>query len=213
MADDRTTSYFDQLAQTWDQNPMKIERSRATAKECKKLITANSGNLLDIGGGTGLLSIFLRDHFSSITIADMSSEMLKVSRKKIAAAGITNIKTCLVRQDISEIPGHYSAIITLMTLHHIEDLDSFFRSAAKLLQDRGRLMIADLYQDADGSFHHKLPDFRGHHGFSVNELEQRLKQAGFQVTETKPYYQILKQNRAGEQQSFPLFFMTASKTI
>lgn len=212
MTEINLTSYFDQMAQTWDQNPMKIERSRATAEQCKKIIGANRGNLLDVGGGTGLLSLFLQDHFTSITIADMSSEMLKVSREKISAAGITNIGTCLIQQDISEITETYTAIITLMTLHHIEDLDNFLHSSANLLDDHGTLMIADLYYDEDGSFHKKVTDFQGHDGFEVDKLKKRLIKAGFEVISCEPYFEIMKENLDGEEQAFPLFFLTAKKT-
>lgn len=203
-------SHFDQLAQTWDQDPMKIERSKATAEQCKNVPLHENKSLLDVGGGTGLLSVHLRDCFDSITIADMSKEMLRVAQEKIEEAKISNIKTFTVKDDISEISDTFSAIITLMTLHHIADLDGFIGSAAKILNDHGTLMIADLYQD-DGSFHTHVADFKGHDGFEINALSKKLAEADFEVTCVNRYFEIKKKNHAGEIQSYPLFFLVAKK--
>lgn len=204
------SSYFDQLAQTWDQNPMKIERAKATADQCLQVPLHERKSLLDIGGGTGTLSIFLRDHFDAITIADTSSEMLKVAREKITGTGVSNIETLLLRDDISEITSRYSAIITLMTLHHIADIDAFLGSVTNLLDDQGTLMIADLTKE-DGSFHKHVEDFDGHNGFEPNELTKRLEGKGFEVTCAEQYFEIEKENSAGEKQAYPLFFMAAKK--
>ena len=206
------TSYFDQLASSWDQNPMKVERARATAEQCRQTALSSRASLLDIGGGTGLLSIFLKDDFKTITIADTSSEMLRVAREKIAVAGIENIRTCLLQQDLSELTGSFSAIISLMTLHHVDDLDAFLGHAADLLSTRGTLMIADLYLDQDGSFHKHVGDFQGHDGFDIDQLSQKLVNAGFAVRQVKPYYKIRKTNRDGAEQEYPLFFMVAEKS-
>jgi len=206
------TSYFDRLANSWDANPMKVERARATAEQCRLTPLASRESLLDIGGGTGLLSLFLQGDFKTITIADTSSEMLRVAREKIAAAGIDNIRICLLQKDLSELTGSFSAIISLMTLHHIHDLDAFLGHAADLLNKHGTLMIADLYLDRDGSFHKHVADFQGHDGFDIDQLSQKLVNAGFAVRQVKPYYKISKTNRAGTEQEFPLFFMVAGKS-
>jgi len=204
------SNHFDQLAQTWDQDQMKVERSKATAEQCRNVTLHENKNLLDVGGGTGLLSVHLRDCFESITIADMSKEMLRVAQEKIDRAKITNIKTFAVKEDISEVPDTYSAMITLMTLHHIADLEGFISSAAKILDDYGTLMIADIYQD-DGSFHDHVADFDGHDGFEVGALSKILENANFEVSSVNPYFEITKETQTGEMRSYPLFFLVARK--
>ncbi len=203
-------NHFDKLAETWDQDPMKIERSRLTAEYCKKVSLYANKSLLDFGGGTGLLSLFLQDSFESITIADTSKEMLRVAREKIEEAKISNIKTYELTSDISEIPGNYSAIITLMTLHHIIDIDSFLHGASKVLDDHGALIIADLYQD-DGSFHKNVQGFDGHNGFEIEHLSKKLESAGFKVTQVNKYFEIKKENYSGKEHNYPLFFLVAEK--
>lgn len=204
------SDYFDQLADTWDNDPVKIERSRITAEYCRKAPLKVKKHLLDFGGGTGLLSVFLRDTFDRITIADSSTEMLRVAREKISEAAITNIETLKINDDISEITGSYSAIVTLMTLHHINDVDRFLHSAAAILEKNGALIIADLYKE-DGSFHEHVEGYSGHNGFTIEELSAKLQATGFEVVEVKEYFEIRKENPAGEDTVYPLFFMVAEK--
>lgn len=203
-------NYFDALAQTWDQDPMKIERAKITAEKCRKMSIASRKSLLDFGGGTGLLSLFLHDTFDSITIADSSKEMLKVARANIRKAKISTIKTIELKDNISELSGNYSAIITLMTLHHITDIDQFFRSASNILDDHGSLIIADLCKE-DGSFHQHVNGFDGHNGFDTKSLSERLTRAGFEVKQVSHYFEIRKEESPGKIKTFPLFFLVAEK--
>ncbi len=202
--------YFDKVAAAWDGDPMKIERAQVTAQQLRRQIPGKSKSLLDFGGGTGLLSFFLHDCFDSITIADSSNEMLKIAEEKIQASGITNINTTLIREHLGEITQRYSAIITLMTLHHIEDIDGFLKSAAALLENNGTLFIADLYNE-DGSFHQHVEGYSGHNGFTKKNLSTRLNHAGFKVVQLDNYFEITKKNSSGKEQTFPLFFLVAEK--
>jgi 2-polyprenyl-3-methyl-5-hydroxy-6-metoxy-1,4-benzoquinol methylase len=204
------SEHFDKLANTWNQNPMKVERARLTAECCKKLVLNDYTSLLDFGGGTGLLSGYLQDTFDAITIADSSKEMLKVAQKKISDANFPNIRTFKIENDLSEISQKYSAIIMLMTLHHILDIAKLFKDAANLLSDQGALMIADLYKE-DGSFHKHVPDYDGHNGFEIQHLSELLEKAGFTVKQVNEYFEIEKKLPSGEARVFPLFFLWAEK--
>lgn len=197
--------HFDTLAQSWNQDPKKRERAQTTAKYCRKISANNKRRLLDFGGGTGMVSLYLHKDFDAITIADTSREMLKVARDNIAKAGISNIKTLELDQGIAEVTDSYSAIVTLMTLHHIADVNGFFRDAARVLSSGGVLLIADLYRE-DGSFHKTVPDFDGHNGFEVEELTEKLDQAGFSVKQVSTFFEIQKGDAV-----FPLFFLVAEK--
>ncbi len=201
---------FDLLASTWDQDPMKIKRSKTTAEYCMKASLKAKERLLDFGGGTGLLSVCLHNFFDQITIVDTSKEMLRVAQEKIKEAKITNIKTVKINDDISEVIDKYSAIVTLMTLHHIPDIDKFFHSASTILDNYGALIIADLYQE-DGTFHKHVQGFKGHNGFEIDELSKKLKHAGFNVTQVSEYFAIKKEISPGEEKTFPLFFLVAVK--
>ncbi|WED24261.1 class I SAM-dependent methyltransferase [Vibrio sp. JC009] len=204
------SNYFDSMAATWDQNPMKLDRAKATAEQVKHTLFYSKKNLIDIGGGTGLLAVLLKDEFDEVVIADMSEEMLKISGKKIHDAGINNIRTLKIDEDISEIKGKYSAIVTLMTLHHVEHLEDFLSSVTDLLDEDGVLMIADLHKE-DGSFHAHHNGFAGHNGFDTDELTRHLHIHGLEVIRVIDFYEIERTNESGEEEKYPLFFMAARK--
>lgn len=202
--------YFDSMAATWDQDPMKQERARLTAQCCLELNFETDDTLLDVGGGTGLLSMYLHRNFSQITIADTSSEMLAQAQQKIEASHISNIDTLLIEKGISEISSKFSAIISLMTLHHLKNINEFLYTAYRLLNDDGLLMIADLYKE-DGTFHRSNKEFDGHNGFDIEQFERQLRSNGFTVESVKEYFQIEKEIAPGSIRTFPLFFLVAQK--
>jgi len=204
------TNYFDAVAGSWDQDPMKVDRAMATAECCSQVLLDSRRHLLDFGGGTGLLSVCLSDYFEQITIADTSPAMLQMAGQKIAKAGLSHIHTQLIDADINELNDSYSAIVTLMTLHHIADTARFFAGAAELLESRGALMIADLYPD-NGLFHSHNSEFDGHNGFAIEGLANDLRAAGFDVVSVQDYYTISKTIASGEKRRFPLFFLVARK--
>ena len=202
-------NYFDSVAAEWDSNPAKIERATATAQQIKQLSLASYDSVVDFGAGTGLLGVQLRDLFQCVHLADASNNMLEIAQQKIAQAQLTNVHTHFV-ESLADIPGSHSAIVTLMTLHHIHNVGEFFASAYQKLQAQGMLVIADLYAE-DGSFHKHNPDFDGHNGFDLDELCQKAKQAGFTITKAAPYYDIRQENRDGVDTVYPLFLLAVMK--
>ncbi|CAG8999329.1 MAG: 2-methoxy-6-polyprenyl-1,4-benzoquinol methylase, mitochondrial [Candidatus Celerinatantimonas neptuna] len=201
--------YFDQAASTWDANPMRIERAQKTAETIKKLPLSSRKSLLDFGGGTGLLSAFLKDWFEDIVIGDASGEMLNVAKKKISSAGINNIKTCQLK-GLSELAGRFSAIATLMTLHHIMDISAFFCEAYEKLETNGSLIVADLYAEG-GSYHSHHSGFEGHNGFEPEALINIAQQYGFRAQHVESYYEICKVQDDGSTVNYPLFFLAVQK--
>ena len=77
---------FDERAKDWDSDPMKVERAHAVADAIRAALPLRPDmTAFEYGCGTGLLSFFLKDDFSSITLADTSQGMLDVLSEKIRA--------------------------------------------------------------------------------------------------------------------------------
>jgi 2-polyprenyl-3-methyl-5-hydroxy-6-metoxy-1,4-benzoquinol methylase len=197
------------MAESWDMNPMKVQRAEVTASHIRRIQFNNYDRLVDFGGGTGLLSLFLKDDFRQITLADASRKMLDVAEDKFSQAGIRHIQTRQV-QRLSELESNYSAIATMMVLHHIQDIPEFFTDAHRTLEHLGILVIADLYRE-DGSFHRSNPDFDGHPGFDVAALRNIATESGFNFVSAEPYFEIWKEDLAGGQVAYPLFLFVAQK--
>ncbi len=199
---------FDAEAATWDDDPGHEERQLAVARAIEEVVELNPRmSALDVGGGTGRLSILLADRVRSAVVTDPSAGMVAVARARIEEAGLSD-RLRAVRADLTtdQIDGSYDVVWSSMALHHVQDLDGLLRAVAGLLVDGGLLAIADLDEDPDGAFHADLADFEGHHGFDRERLTAQLDRAGFADISFVEATTILKDDR-----EFGVFLCTATK--
>ncbi|MCP3850056.1 MAG: methyltransferase [Gammaproteobacteria bacterium] len=204
------SNYFDSVADNWDSNVQKVERAKITAQKIKEIDFHTCNSCVDFGSGTGLLGVQLKDKFSEIHLVDSSNEMLRVARNKLADAKVTNVETHYVN-GLSDLSSNYSAIVTLMTLHHIDSVKDFLTDAYNLLEQKGILIVADLYEE-DGSFHKHNLSFNGHNGFDVHVLSTVAESVGFKVEKIEQYYEIWQENYDNKMVPYPLFLFVARKS-
>ncbi len=199
---------FDDEAATWDDDPGHEKRQVAVAQAIKEAVRLNPRmKALDVGAGTGRLSILLADQVGSVVATDPSAGMVQVARERIEAAGLSD-RLRAVQADLTtdQLDGTFDVVWSSMALHHVRDLDGLLRSVAGLLVDGGRLFIADLDEDPDGAFHADKVDFDGHHGFQRQRLTEQLASAGFAEVSFVDATTILKGDR-----DFGVFLCTATK--
>ena len=199
---------FDDEAATWDDAPGHEERQVAVAQAIARAVSLNPGmRALDIGGGTGRLSILLSDRVGSVVVTDPSAGMVQVAQERIDAAGLGD-RLRAVRADLTtdSLDGTYDVAWSSMALHHVQDLDALLRSLAGLLVTGGHVAIADLDEDPEGAFHAEKADFAGHHGFDRDRLAEQLAHAGFADVAFVDATTILKGDR-----EFGVFLCTATK--
>lgn len=199
---------FDDAAATWDDDPGHEARQVAIAQAIKQAVNLSPRMIaLDVGGGTGRLSILLADLVASIVVTDPSAGMVQVARERIEEAGLGD-RLRAVQADLTKdrLDGVYDVVWSSMALHHVHDLDGLVRSLAGLLVRGGRLCIADLDEDPEGAFHADKIDFDGHHGFDRQLLAGQLTRAGFADVSFVDATTILKGDR-----EFGVFLCTATK--
>jgi tRNA (cmo5U34)-methyltransferase len=202
-------SEFDKKARDWDKNQMHVDRAQAIANALLKITSVNSlMKALEYGAGTGLLSFFLKDRFSEITLMDSSGEMIRVLQEKIVAENIRNMRALKIDLGKEEFKGEFDIIYNQMVLHHVENIESLFDKFYDLLKPGGNLVIADLFAE-DGSFHGD--GFSGHNGFDVDHLSNILKKKSFKDVIHKQCYIQKKEIEPGIIKEFPLFILAASK--
>lgn len=199
---------FDDAAATWDDDPGHEKRQLAVAQAIKQAVNLSPHmRAVDVGGGTGRLSILLADQVGSVVVTDPSAGMVRVARERIEMAGLGD-RLRAVQADLTtdRLDGAYDVVWSSMALHHVRDLDALLRSVAGLLVAGGRLCIADLEEDPDGAFHADKVDFDGHHGFDRQHLAERLARAGFVDVSFTDATSILKDDR-----EFGVFLCTATR--
>lgn len=199
---------FDDAAATWDDDPEHEKRQVAVAKAIERSVHLSPRMAaVDIGGGTGRLSILLADLVGSVVVTDPSAGMVQVARERIEAAGLGD-RLRAVQADLTtdRLDGAYDVAWSSMALHHVQDLDALLRSVSDVLVGGGRLCIADLDEDPDGAFHADKPGFDGHHGFDRQRLAEQLARAGFADVNFVDATSISKDGR-----EFGVFLCTATK--
>lgn len=201
--------HFDSKAKDWD-TPEKINRAVIFAKEINNFIKPNKQlSAMEFGCGTGLLSFELKDAFKTITLIDTSEGMMDVLKEKIENEKAHHFSPKIINVFEEKLEEKFDVIYTLMTMHHIDNTKGILTIFNRLLNNNGYLCIADLVAE-DGSFHPKSQNFTGHNGFDREELENKLKENGFNaVYYTTPV--IIKKEVEGLKREYPLFLLIAKK--
>lgn len=170
---------FDAVAANWDEKPVRVRLADDIAAAMKQhLPLTRAWDVLELGCGTGLLTLHLAPLVKSVVAVDGSSGMLERLDLKIAEAGHQAIRTVQVDLERDELPpGPFHLITSAMLLHHIPDLPLLLKRLRGLLHPGGWIALADLDAE-DGSFHEDATGIF-HHGFSRERMTELLSQAGF----------------------------------
>ena len=159
---------FNHKAETFD-SPKNIFLANLVCQAVEKQIDLLSDKeILDFGGGTGLLTLPLAKQAKSVTLVDISEKMLEQARLKAEQQDIKNIQ--FLEQDLLEKPleQEFDLIIVSRVLHHMPDLDEALSLFHQHLKEDGQLLLADFTKTE-----------ANHHGFDLAELEKQLIEHGF----------------------------------
>ena len=159
---------FNHKAETFD-SPKNIFLANLVCQAVEKQIALLSDKeILDFGGGTGLLALPLAQQAKSVTLVDISERMLEQARLKAEQQDIKNIQ--FLEQDLLEKPleQEFDLIVVCRVLHHMPDIDATLAMFHHHLRENGQVFIADFTKIEPN-----------HHGFDLAELETKLAQNGF----------------------------------
>ena len=159
---------FNHKAETFD-SPKNIFLANLVCQAVEKQIALLSDKeILDFGGGTGLLALPLAQQAKSVTLVDISERMLEQARLKADQQEIKNIQ--FLEQDllVNSLEQQFDLIVVSRVLHHMPDIDATLAMFHHHLRENGQVFIADFTKIEPN-----------HHGFDLAELETKLAQNGF----------------------------------
>ena len=168
---------FNHKAETFD-SPKNIFLANLVCQAVEKQIDLLlDKEILDFGGGTGLLTLPLAKQAKSVTLVDISEKMLEQARLKAEQQDIKNIQ--FLEQDLLKNPleQEFDLIVVCRVLHHMPDLDAALSLFHQYLKEDGRLLIADFTKTE-----------ANHHGFELTELEKQLIENGFSSVHSQILY-------------------------
>ena len=136
--------YFTSHAEVWDQiRSLHVAESEVEQAIDRALGNQSLGRLVDIGTGTGrMIELFGREALQAIGI-DRSSEMLRLARVKLEAAGIAS---SLRQGDMNALPledGSADTVIIHQVLHYAHSPALVIAEAGRVLEHGGRLLVID----------------------------------------------------------------------
>ena len=109
---------------------------------------ASTGHFLDVGTGPAQIPILLAQRCPNIhiTAIDLSEEMLKIAKRHVAAAGLTD-RITLELVDAKALPysdNTFDGLISNSIVHHIHDSLRALQEMGRVIRPKGVVLIRDL---------------------------------------------------------------------
>lgn len=205
---------FNDDALTWDTKP-DVLRATALAKPAylSRLPPPeilSTYNVLEIGCGTGILSLLLAPSVRSLTAVDAAEGMISVLNNKLSAN--PKVKNILPVNALLKDPNdpriqtdpvnggrdegrRFDLVISHLVLHHIADLAELFKTVFGCLKPGGTVMVTD-YEDFGPEARRFHPESRmtgvERHGIRRAEIRAWLEGAGLEEVKVETAFEMEK---------------------
>jgi ubiquinone/menaquinone biosynthesis C-methylase UbiE len=150
------------LERKWDRRVEQWHSHVTSAEAFEKVLDCLLGiaapgppdTCVDLGAGTGFVTMALAPRVSSVLAVDISPAMAGSLAERAAAAGLDNVATEVCDLNDLQLPrGSADLVVSSYALHHLADADKreLAARAATWLRPGGRLVIADMMFGRGGS--------------------------------------------------------------
>jgi cyclopropane-fatty-acyl-phospholipid synthase len=167
-----------------------IEQAQANKKRhiAAKLLLQPGQRVLDIGSGWGGLALYLaRECGVSVTGLTLSTEQLRVARRRAAEAGLAD-RVQFELRDYREESGRYDRIVSIGMFEHVGVVHygTFFRKLKELLTEDGVALLHSIgRQDGPGITNPWIRKyiFPGGYSPAVSEVVPVVERTGLWITD------------------------------
>ncbi|MGO9196488.1 MAG: methyltransferase domain-containing protein [Acidimicrobiales bacterium] len=144
----RQQRFWTRRAVSWDHgagnNPGLV---KVVNQVVEQAAATSSEHALDLGCGSGQVTLALAPKVASVLAVDISEKMIRLLLDNAKSAGVTNVagRAAPVEQ-LECAPGSVDVIVSNYALHHLRDADKpvLVRHAYEWLKPGGRLVIGDM---------------------------------------------------------------------
>jgi ubiquinone/menaquinone biosynthesis C-methylase UbiE len=116
-----------------------------------EIVNADGLDVLDLGAGTGRLTLILAPRVRSIRAFDLSAEMLRVCRERLLASGLSNWQVDVADHRQLPVPDHSADLVVsgwsvayLVVWHPEtwrEELEKWMTEIERVLKPGGRIIL------------------------------------------------------------------------
>jgi len=148
LSEEEEAKYWDREARSHDKKVEKHkERYHKLVEHIINLTKPKKTDVvMEIGAGTGVISLLLAPKVKKVIAVDISKEMLRIAKEKAMKAGIHNIKFVRGTFHNPGIAGKVDIIITIDSLHCTTD-GNYKKRAIEImhdhLKDEGKVFLED----------------------------------------------------------------------
>lgn len=229
---------FNAEAAAWDSNPDIHLASSLALKAIQTHIPAlQSLNVLEIGCGTGVLSLLIAPHVRSLTAVDVAEGMISALKLKLAKPdapqNILPVYAMLEDPDDERIrpdplskevgrPRRFDLVISHLVLHHIPALPEVLTTMYGCLKSGGGVALTD-FEDFGPEARKFHPEAKmtgvERHGISRKAMKGLLSDAGFVDVKVETAFEMEKDIEVkpgegvvkGHKMTFPFLICTGKK--
>jgi ubiquinone/menaquinone biosynthesis C-methylase UbiE len=140
--------FFDEFALEYEaQSRYRFRFYRWIIQTIVRQIDYGKCEILDLGTGTGELSLKLADKFpqSHITGLDISEAMIERARKAAERMGINNVTFTVSPMEKAEI-GKIDFAVSCLAFHHVAKKELVISRVHSALAENGKLVIGDWFK-------------------------------------------------------------------
>jgi SAM-dependent methyltransferase len=131
---DRTAADYDRLGD--------LSENESIRNWLASVLPRGGGRALDLGCGSGRHAVLLAERFTHVDAIDLSPPMIEIARARRSRPNITYQVADLLETAGS---GQYGLVLSVMTLHHVPDLQAALAHIKELLAPGGRIVLVDPY--------------------------------------------------------------------
>lgn len=178
----------------WARNAARYDRSmlllggpmpRVLERVAAELVGA--GDVLEIGAGTGLVTVAIAGVARRVIATDYAPAMVERLVERVRRERLANVE-CRVAdlQALEFEPGSFDAVVCANVLHLVPDLRVALAAMKRVLRPGGRLLVPTYAHDENVrsrvlSRLLALTGFPGQRRFTTGSLQAAVEEAGFEV--------------------------------
>lgn len=133
----RDPKLFDDFAERYDRND-EITGGWITQWVEGVLADKTGESAIDLGCGSGRVAHVLTKHYEKVWAIDLSPEMIELAQRRRPHPRIT-----FEAADLTTVTGQYNLVISMMTLHHLPNVEETLTHIASLVKPGGTAILVD----------------------------------------------------------------------
>ena len=179
----RSQKYFAGIYKNWDELRKNFVDTDQLNRIIKYLGDQKNKLTLDLGSGTGFISLHCALSGADVFALDMNKKMLVKQMSLKYKLGLNNL--VLFQADINQLPlktGQFDQVFITLVLHHISDPLTMLQQVARLIKPKGKLIIIDFVRHNDSTFADQMHDLWL--GFEPTKIKKWIKKIGQEIVDS-----------------------------